>query len=357
MRLARKGSLVFLPISILASTFFITWPSLASLGTVAEYFKLGQYKEARQALLSGGEGARPGEEVLWRSRLAANADEAIQLLDSSRSDARLPVVIQHRLALELAEIYFARADYPQCLKVLEPLIDGGQEGLPGEVFLLAGLTYRLVGNLQAAREMLASVRPSDQAFSQARFYLGDIGLQQGDHSLALRYFESGTRDDSATGQPNLQAGTWRALRATGKTQEAGNVLTQLRHDSPGSLSLLEINRILREEAEEIEARAENQALADSTATRFTDNSGRYSLQLGAFSDRSLALEFLRRYQELLADLRIDQVRDDRGQFLYKIRSGRYVNPARARTDAARLKRSLGIDVIVADLSGQTRYSD
>ena len=85
--------------------------------------------------------------------------------------------------------------------------------------------------------------------------------------------------------------------------------------------------------------------------------GRYALQLGAFSDRGLALEFLRRYREQLPDLRIDEVRDDRGQFLYKIRSGSFVNPALARTEAKRLAGQLDMEVIVDDLSDATYQND
>ena len=43
--------------------------------------------------------------------------------------------------------------------------------------------------------------------------------------------------------------------------------------------------------------------------------------------------------------------DQRGQFLYKVRTGDFVNPARARNEAKQLQRRLGIEVIVADLAG------
>lgn len=350
MRLTRPPFLAVVPVALLALVLVLTWPSLASLGSVADFFQRGEYKEARSALLAGGEGARPAEETLWRSRLATNVNEALSLLESERSKNDLPLPVQQRLALEMAEIYFARSDYRACLAVLEPVIGGASEDVPGEAYLLAGLTYRLVGQLQNAREMLASVRPSDPAFALARYYLGDIGLQQGDNSLALRYFDSGRSSSLATDHPSLQAGKWRALRESGQTQEAAAILARLEMESPGCLALLEINRLQRAEAEEMAARTETQAEPDSTATRPTDRNGRYSLQLGAFSDRALALEFLRRYETMLPDLRIDQVQDQRGQFLYKVRSGRYVNPALARTEAARVKRSLGIDVIVSDVN-------
>ena len=75
-----------------------------------------------------------------------------------------------------------------------------------------------------------------------------------------------------------------------------------------------------------------------------------AMQLGAFSDRALALEFHRRHVRQLPDLRIDKTRDARGQFLYKVRTGSYVNPALARTDARELARRLDLEVIVAELA-------
>ena len=82
----------------------------------------------------------------------------------------------------------------------------------------------------------------------------------------------------------------------------------------------------------------------------TVRDGRYTLQVGAYRDRGLALEVVRRYTPLVADLRIDEERDERGQILYKVRTGSFVNPARARTEASRLSRDLDVDVFVAELS-------
>ena len=73
--------------------------------------------------------------------------------------------------------------------------------------------------------------------------------------------------------------------------------------------------------------------------------GRYTLQFGAWSDRSRALDMLRRYRDQLPDLHIVESRDDRGQLLYKVRGGAYANPAMARTAARRLKDRLGLDVV------------
>ena len=108
--------------------------------------------------------------------------------------------------------------------------------------------------------------------------------------------------------------------------------------------MLEINSFLNRERDDLAARAAT-ALAD-TATSAEDQivtvntrEGRYAIQLGAFSDRGLALAFLRRYADQVADLHIDEVVDERGQFLYKVRAGAFVNPApgpqRSRAASAR----------------------
>ncbi len=51
------------------------------------------------------------------------------------------------------------------------------------------------------------------------------------------------------------------------------------------------------------------------------------------------------------------MRDERGQFLYKVRTGAFVNPALARTEARRLADRLDIEVIVSDLTGSAGPSD
>ncbi len=326
-------------------------PSLGTMVAIRDLFNAGDYEGARQNLHTGEEGARLGEDILWRSRLAASPEEACDLLGAAVNDSRLPGPTRQRMVLELAELQFARGNYQDCLKVLKGAMSQEEQDLPGEAYLLAGMTYRLLGQVQSAREMLASVRPGDPAFVRARYYLGTIGLQQGDHALALRYFQSGAQGDRDRTQPDLLGGQWQALRLAGQAADARGLQQSLNQDHPGSLALLEINRILREEADDLAQAALDQAPLDSVVTsQPTPAGGRFSLQIGAFSDRALALEYMNRHKADLPDLRVDQVQDERGQFLYKVRTGSYVNPAIARSEAARLKREMGIDVIVTDAS-------
>ena len=154
----------------------------------------------------------------------------------------------------------------------------------------------------------------------------------------------------------MAGGRWRALLDEGRDDEALALENALATDAPGSLAMLEIQRIRRAQEEELAAMTPG----DSTQPEVGNDAaarGRYAMQLGAFSDRGLALAFMRRYSDQLPDVRIDEVRDARGQFLYKVRTGSFVNPALARTEAKRLKRLLDIDVIVADLSGADNRTD
>ena len=337
----------------------VTMPALAALDSVVALFEDARYEEAGLTLDQGGEGFRAGEATLWRVRLTTEPAEAMVLLREGLADDRLPAAVRTRMALEGADIEFGLGHYQSCLKSLIPLLERSQGELPGAVYLRAGLALRALGNLQKAREMLASIKPHDQAFMLARYYLGDIALEQNDAGLALRYFESAAESRGSGPHPRVAGGQWRAFLAEGREQEAAALERTLRLSYPGSLAMLEIQRLRLELAEELAAMAPVDS-PDSTEHYPTADEaphGRYALQLGAFSDRSLALEFHRRYREQLPDLRIDEVRDGRGQFLYKVRAGSFVNPALARTEARSLARQLGVEVIVADLSDPANRID
>ncbi len=222
-----------LTVSILTVLLMVVvLPSLASLGTVSELFLSGRYAEARQEMKQGGEGARAGEEVLWNVQLSTAPDEALALLEASRQDDRLPAFVRQRLHLEMGRIQFARGEYRTCLTLLGPLLDGESTSLPGETFLLTGLSYRMLGDLQSAREMLASVRPGDPSFLAARLHLGHISLQMHDPVLARRYFASGDPLGEETLQPVLMAGLYLSHRAAEDEDQAAAVFSRLQARTP-----------------------------------------------------------------------------------------------------------------------------
>lgn len=323
----------------------------SSLQEVADRFESADYTEAGVLLETGEAGVRTAEDLLWQSRLTDKPARALEFLEQAQSRSGLPREVRIRIALEIAELETGRGKQEAAIRALNQLLLQENEGLPGTFYLRAGLAYRAIGNLQKAREMLAAIRPGDVAFAQGRGTLGEIGLQQNDPTMALGYFESVPEESGGGVDPILAAGLWSALRRTGEHARADQLVEQLRSRHPGCLALLEISRILRTEQEELAARGvDNSAAVDSVATRNVDRSGRYTLQLGAFSDRGLAMEMQQRFLAQIPDLRIEQLRDRRGQFLYKVRTGSFVNPALANTEAVRLARLLGVEVFVTDLA-------
>lgn len=325
----------------------VTVPAQAGVRTAAGLFADAQFAEARKNLQAEDMGARPGEDLLWRSRLETDPDKADALLVTALANSEIPLGTRQGLVLQLAQMRHARRRHGAALEVLVPYLNDHTSPVPGRAVLIAALSYRALGDLQRSRELLAGIKPEDPAFGNARFYLGDIGLQTGETELALRYFESGQRDGEA--DPRLLAGCWRALRASGQDDAAATLLNGLQKQAPSCLALVEITRVLRTEEDEDQARiSSHQADEPPTVVTAPVPAGRYTLQLGAFHDRRLALDFLGHHKEAFSDLFITTVRDEQGQFMYKVRYGSFVNPARARSEAKRLEQEHGIDIIVVE---------
>ncbi len=248
-RLNRRQVLSWGTIGLLGLGLLAAATGRASPEALAGLFATGDYDGAREVLASTADGFRPGEEAFWASRLERDPARAAVTIRETLEQVRLPEAARTRLILDLADIEYARGQYAAAFQALEPLLETGQPGsLPGEVYLQAGLSLRATGNLQVAREMLASVRPQDPAFLLARYYLGDIGLEQNDASLALKYFESAERDaDTASTSSRLGAGL-----LAGPTSPPGRTTTRptagRRAEAPirASLALLEIRRLLRD---------------------------------------------------------------------------------------------------------------
>ena len=132
----------------------LSLPAVAALDPVSGLFQETRYGEARQALDQDAEGFRAGEETLWRVRLATVPAEALIMLREGLADKSLPMAVRIRMTLESANIEFGRGNYQSSLKVLTPLLNEAEGRLPGDIYLRAGLSFRALGQLQKAREML-----------------------------------------------------------------------------------------------------------------------------------------------------------------------------------------------------------
>jgi tetratricopeptide (TPR) repeat protein len=176
----------------------ISIPAWGVLQEVSDRFVSTDYEGAGAQLELESEGARVAETLLWQSRLADQPGRALEFLEEARTKGNLPKTVQIRIALEIAALESARGRNHEALQALNQIFLEEDTELPGAFYLQAGLVYRAVGDLQRAREMLASIRPDDPVFAQGRGTLGEIGLQQNDPSLALRYFQSVPSDGPAS---------------------------------------------------------------------------------------------------------------------------------------------------------------
>ncbi len=360
-RLIRAAAGAGLALALLATGAPAGWPDVADL------FANGAWEQARSQARGDQPGARPGEAALWRSRLADDPQGAVSQLRDGLDQKRLGKPVRARLALEAAEIELGAGRPEEALKLLSPLL-GGLGDAPGDVPVAASRALLALGRGPRARELLASVRTDDPAYGVSRALLGDIAIAQGDGVGALRWYDAA---DEA--QPALRArtvsGRCRALLRQGREGEARALAARLQDKDPGSLALSEIRRALREwddqsgtrgatptgapagrvsRAAPVEAPTPNEAPAD--AARFT-------LQLGAFGDRSRALDLERRVADKVDDLQLVEGQDGRGQPVFRLRTGAYADEAAADNAARELGQLLGLDVIVVDLQPAAAQDD
>ena len=319
---------------------------------LARLFRQADYDAARTLLETGTDRAdaqATWEVPYWRMLMTQDPDEVLAVSRSLCEDSGIPESIRLRAILEAASIHFARGAPRQALTCL---LEGTAqvERLPAEHYLLMGLCYWALRDVQKSREAFATIPHSDPNFVWARQYLGYLGLESGDPTLALRYFESAERSALAKRTPSLLAGKWEVHHSEGRRDEAAGLQQSLLQDHPHSLAALRIRSLLQREAD-IQAFDPVTTLGDTTTSATTEASrGRFSLQLAAFADRSRALTFLASWQDELPDLRIDEELDPDHPVLYKIRLGSFVSRNQARTESERLGRQFGLETLIVESS-------
>jgi tetratricopeptide (TPR) repeat protein len=330
--------------------FLLVVPSWAERETVPDLFRQARFEEARQTLLSETFPADASWlKLYWQMRLTKEPAEALSTLQALGQNTELPAQLRVVLALEEATLQFARGRFQAALVPIEELQSSLPGSLPGEIYLVAGLTYWALHRVQESREAFASVAQNDQAFPWARYYLGCIGLETGDIALAMRYFSSAEKGDLAPRLPALLVGTWEGLRRSGRAEEAEVIYDRVLAEHPQCLELIRLREISESQQDVPTAAAwvvsdgSNQEGGESSSSR-----GRVTLQLGAFADRGRALAFLTRWQGTLSALRLEDERGSDGQLLYKVRSGWFVSRAQAQTEAKRLQRLYDLEVLVVE---------
>ena len=195
---------------------------------------------------------------------------------------------------------------------------------------------------------------------------------------ALRWYDAADEADPAL-RARTVSGRCRALLRSGRQGEAQALAARLQDKDPGSLALSEIHRALRDYGDDEGMRrpaptgtmadqvpapppdvatggdnpdnvgADNTTTDNTTTDKTEAAAARYTLQLGAFGDRSRALELERRVAGKVEGLTMAEGVDARGQAVYRLRTGAFGDESAADDAARDLGQLLGIDVIVVDL--------
>jgi len=331
----------------------------ADVARTAELFAAGAWDQARAEAARDDREAPPGEERLWRSRLAADPAAALALLQEGLDQRRLPPAMRLRLALEAAEIELGRGRAGASLKILAPLLDDADRQ-PGALRVLVARALVALGRGPRAREVLVAVPGGDPDHGLSRAMLGDIALAGGDAPGALSWYDAAERADSAL-RRRLAAGRCRALLRAGRAREAAALAAQTEKLDPGSLTVLEIRRALAEAGARPAAPTEPAAAAaDEEADRPqpppapADAGGRFALQLGAFADHARAEDFRRRLADHVPTLALEEGSDQSGRPVWRVRAGGWDEREAAERSARELAARLGLDVRVVDRRADQR---
>ncbi len=309
-------------------------PVLAVSPELLGDFAAGHYSLARDLVGASGTGQTSSSQQLLNLLLTPVPEQASVLLQTLEKAGAHRDGWKIRWALESADLAFAQEEFGLALQELKPWTQSDESGIPGQVFLRAGLSCRGLGLMQRAREMLASVKPGDEAFPLARYYLGDISLEQGYPQLALRYFQNAAQAGGGAYRSMIDGGTCRALQVLGRDAAADS----LRGLYQNGLSWLDSRPGMV-----LPTAADSVSVAPPAPPR-----ARFCLQLGAFHDRSLALGLVGKHTRDIPNLHIESAPDAAGQTLYRVRCGAYNNPEDARAAARDLHDRFGLEVIVKD---------
>jgi len=278
-----------------------------------------------------------------RARLADAPDDSTARLWLERLTADPAELGPAADAADAAGLALVRDDAAS----LAALLDVPEGERPAAAALLAaGLDARRRGDLDAARDHLATIRPEDPEYAWARYHLARIAMTDGDAALARRYLDTADQAPQPLAAASVLAARWELTQAA--DPQAGRRLEQeLAHRFPRSNALARVRELQRRNQELAAVAAEPQTAADAAPAA---PSGRFSLQLAAFTDRGRAMSFRDAWSDHLPDLAITSEAGADGAAVYRLRSGRFSSREQAEAAAEQIRRRHGLDALVVELS-------
>ncbi len=188
------------------------------------------------------------------------------------------------------------------------------------------------GNARKARERLLLVEARSPSYPMAQVLLADLGLRSGDVKGALRYAEAALATGDKDVAPQALYARAVALSQSGDGQRAAETRSEILRRYPRT-------------AEASWVRDEGiKAVRDSSSTQETKVSEveapvrrtSFSLQMGAFHDRSLALKLALTLESQVDELRIERSVESSPPW-YRVIVGRFATRSAAESVQDKLK--------------------
>lgn len=234
------------------------------------------------------------------ARLTPDADRFDRLAASLAGGRSAEDSLAQAIVYARAREQFARGQYLSSLENLRSLPPSASQRF-SELPLFRAMAAQATGEIRSAREELARIERRDPQYGMAQLLLADLQLRSRDGDGALAHAEAVLRSDREELEPQAMHAKSQALRVLGRVEDAEEVQRDLRRRHPHSVEASWAAESTPAASKSIDPDPKLVS-ENETPPQRTD----FSLQLGAFHDRSLALRHAQRMIGKIEQLRVER---------------------------------------------------
>lgn len=297
-----------------------------------------EYDTAREDLMDimgSLSGTDLAEGKLMLALLEDDADRSIDIYEEIVD--RYSGNVGFKARTELAKLFYATGEYGKAIKVVEWIPGSLNSDLRMEALYFRGLSYKQLGSIDRARSDFRSV---DKGVYLYRSYmeLAELDMQTGDYRGAIELYET---IGGIHSNPIAVFKLGECYEILGDTEKAFDMYVSLERRFPRSLESPKARDKIRilvaskdkgryngiEGGEIMEAAGDDGYESDVVTSLYT-------IQFGAFESRANAARLYESLSDLFPDVRIETIRMDSGNSLYRVRVGRYADRHSAEDDSS-----------------------
>jgi tetratricopeptide (TPR) repeat protein len=332
-------------VALIILLFIVPDTESAGLRSARRKFNRKDYNSARQNILRDlpsmrGKTLIQAKLILAKLHTSVSAAEAIlnEVSSSGQSNQALEA------NLELAKIQYSMGNYSSAAEILGGVTTGNRNSDRLEAIYLRGLALKEMGDIENARKDFESIDRGENLY-WAYMALAEIDMQTGRIDRAIDRYEmiAGSHSNPIAG---FKLGE--CYEISGDTEKALDTYRTTAHNFPESPEAPKA----REKVQKMEAslrrsgRRKSQEGGDEGGRPFRESwaipgdSPKYTLQFGAFSERSNALAFVADLGNMIDGLRTEEV-ESGGVVWHRVRVGAYDTREEAEEAALQIMEKTG----------------